>query len=556
MRRGIMVLAAVLAFGTGDAYGQINWTDHDIDPSINGIWDIRIIDIDHDGDLDIVGAAKDADDVVWYENDGTQNFTRHIIDGAFESTKYVDVADFDGDGDLDIVATAAGVSNVGLINWYENDGSENFTAHVVTTNFEYVHEVKAADIDGDLDNDFAAVGTWADTLAWWQNNGSGVFTKFVVDNNFRYPYAVTLIDLDLDSDMDIIGGAAYEDVTRYMNNGSEVFTAFEITQFDSVFSTSIAVADMDGDNDLDIVTNNLWTDDVLLLVNDGGVFTTYWVDNYLRGCWDFNVADIDHDGDMDIAGAAWRDSVINWYEQTAPYTFTRHDLTNRFAYARSAIPIDLDGDGDIDIVGASERKDKIVWWESDLGPGSGTLYGRVTDTSGTVPIAGVEVVALEDTIPVAYDTTAADGYYYLSLIQGTYGLALSKQSYQDTLIGGINVTAGDSTRVDVRLRPGGGSSCDYLPGDINGDGNRIGGDVTFGVRFFKGLGPNPPDSCFMDSTGTFLYVAGDVNGNCEFRGSDITRLVAYFKGNASLAYCHFFPPPFRRSITKISFSAD
>jgi hypothetical protein len=61
------------------------------------------------------------------------------------------------------------------------------------------------------------------------------------------------------------------------------------------------------------------------------------------------------------------------------------------------------------------------------------------------------------------------------------------------------------------------------------------------VRYFKSIGPQPPDSCYMDSAGTYLYVAGDVNGNCEFRGSDITRLVAYFKNTATLSYCHFFP---------------
>ena len=88
--------------------------------------------------------------------------------------------------------------------------------------------------------------------------------------------------------------------------------------------------------------------------------------------------------------------------------------------------------------------------------------------------------------------------------------------------------------------------CEYLPGDINGDGQRLGGDVTFGVRYFKGTGAPPPDSCYDDAVPTpshWLYVAADVNGNCEFRGSDITRLVAYFKGNAQLAFCHFFAPP-------------
>jgi hypothetical protein len=92
-----------------------------------------------------------------------------------------------------------------------------------------------------------------------------------------------------------------------------------------------------------------------------------------------------------------------------------------------------------------------------------------------------------------------------------------------------------------------GVPCVYLPGDINGDNQRIGGDVTYGVRYFKGTGGVPPDSCYMDSTSAYLYVSGDVNGNCEFRGSDITRLVAFFKGTAQLSYCHFFPPPVLRN---------
>jgi uncharacterized repeat protein (TIGR01451 family) len=92
--------------------------------------------------------------------------------------------------------------------------------------------------------------------------------------------------------------------------------------------------------------------------------------------------------------------------------------------------------------------------------------------------------------------------------------------------------------------------CEYVQGDINGDHLRGGGDVTYGVRFFKLIGNRPPDSCYMDSTSSYLYVAGDVNGNCEFRGSDISRLVAYFKLIAALQYCHFFPPPPMRESRK------
>jgi hypothetical protein len=85
-------------------------------------------------------------------------------------------------------------------------------------------------------------------------------------------------------------------------------------------------------------------------------------------------------------------------------------------------------------------------------------------------------------------------------------------------------------------------NCGYISGDINGDGQKLGSDVTYGVRYFKGLGAPPADSCYLDSTGAYLYPAGDVNGDCEFRGADITRLVAYFKSIATLAYCPSRPP--------------
>jgi hypothetical protein len=85
-------------------------------------------------------------------------------------------------------------------------------------------------------------------------------------------------------------------------------------------------------------------------------------------------------------------------------------------------------------------------------------------------------------------------------------------------------------------------SCDYLAGDINGDSSVGSSDVTFAVRYFKGLGDYPPVYCYLDSSGSYFFPAGDVNGNCEFKGSDIARLVAYMKGLRTLSYCHWLPP--------------
>jgi hypothetical protein len=85
--------------------------------------------------------------------------------------------------------------------------------------------------------------------------------------------------------------------------------------------------------------------------------------------------------------------------------------------------------------------------------------------------------------------------------------------------------------------------CTYVPGDINGDSTVSGNDVVYGVRYFKGLGTPPIDSCWDDSLSVWLYVAGDVNGNCSFTGADVSYMVGYFKGyNPDILYCPRLPP--------------
>ncbi|MCD6163279.1 MAG: aryl-sulfate sulfotransferase [candidate division Zixibacteria bacterium] len=82
----------------------------------------------------------------------------------------------------------------------------------------------------------------------------------------------------------------------------------------------------------------------------------------------------------------------------------------------------------------------------------------------------------------------------------------------------------------------------YIPGDINGDGNIINSDITFGIWYFKGT-TTPPDSCWNDSTNAWLYSAADVNGDCQFSGSDIIYILRFLVGFGNPPkYCPQTPP--------------
>jgi hypothetical protein len=78
----------------------------------------------------------------------------------------------------------------------------------------------------------------------------------------------------------------------------------------------------------------------------------------------------------------------------------------------------------------------------------------------------------------------------------------------------------------------------YVPGDVNDNGNANGLDVVYLVSYFKGGAPPP------FNIGGF-YPAADVNGNCAVNGLDVVYLVAFFKGqNDEILYCaNYIPCP-------------
>ncbi|MEO1615851.1 MAG: FG-GAP-like repeat-containing protein [Planctomycetota bacterium] len=123
---------------------------------------ISLIDLDSDGDLDLVGGGFT--EFHWYENDGAGNWTRNVLPDLAVSDAIAG-ADLDGDGDVDLVFRASASSQA--ISWYENDGSQNFTERPLGS-ISQLKSIATEDLDGDGDLDVAAVGI-TDGVKWFQN---------------------------------------------------------------------------------------------------------------------------------------------------------------------------------------------------------------------------------------------------------------------------------------------------------------------------------------------------------------------------------------------------
>jgi len=165
------------------------WTSHTIAISSNHDYNLNFADIDGDGDFDVLGGLKDGAN--WYENtagDGSA-WSTHVIDNSLSGAigvtgARVNSADVDSDGDLDVLW-----GNVGQAVWFENtagDGSA-WTTNSFDTNSSkaQIWSVIAADFDGDGDMDTAvtagSLGSSGSGGVWWFNNKGGQFSLATTD---------------------------------------------------------------------------------------------------------------------------------------------------------------------------------------------------------------------------------------------------------------------------------------------------------------------------------------------------------------------------------------
>lgn len=313
--------------------GSESFAQESIGTGSSSAWSVYPADVDGDGDTDVLSAAGPPDELVWWENDGSESFTAHSIATSWNSTSSVYADDLDGDEDVDLLAASHSAATIA---WWENDGSEGFTQHIIDSSFDFVVSVHAADVDGDGERDVLGAAEYGNEIAWWKNNPTGEpppaspinWTKYSIAGDVGWPRDVYAIDLDDDGDTDVLSAAGIDnDVTWWENDGDENFSEHTIAD-DFGGASSVFALDVDGDGDVDVLGAARTTNEVAWWRNDGSEnFTQAIISDNLDGAWAVHAADVDGDLDVDVLGSGYYAGVIAWWEQGEPVPNAPPELT-------------------------------------------------------------------------------------------------------------------------------------------------------------------------------------------------------------------------------------
>jgi len=300
-------------------------------------YSVYAVDMDLDGDIDVLSADKDDGYVCWYENDNLV-FKEHNItktDGFIDSIIGVD---FDLDGDMDVVY--AGISTGVYI--YENDGT-SYISHLIT-DYGDVPKAQVSDLDKDGDLDIIVSDWQGDKFVWFEQTQSYEFVEHNISSTpIDGPRSAYVADLDKDGDLDIVSSAsAWDDdsnLTWYENDGSQNFVEHAISQ-EFVYLIDTGIVDIDNDGDLDLLASSYGDDKIAWYENDGKAsFVEHIVSLNTDGAWEVHHADINGDGKMDMLASAGYVDYIPWFEQKSGYIVKEGNTS-----VMKLDAIDVDGD--------------------------------------------------------------------------------------------------------------------------------------------------------------------------------------------------------------------
>jgi hypothetical protein len=231
-------------------------------------FDVKLADVDHDGDLDLLLATDhaltaDPGHILVMRNDGHGGFVRGAALDANYPTS-VTVADLDHDGNPDLAASNGGNNTVSL---FRGDGSGGFTALPSLAVGIDPHSISARDLDGDGFVDVVVADDGDGDISLARGRGDGTFRPTERIAGARFPSDLAVADVNGDDYPDLVASPVFDKrVTVLHGSAGGTFGPAEDIQLD--FNVvGLGVGDIDGDARPDVVAVDMYPNSIGVLLN-------------------------------------------------------------------------------------------------------------------------------------------------------------------------------------------------------------------------------------------------------------------------------------------------
>jgi hypothetical protein len=271
------------------------------DRSYSGV----LVDMDADGDLDVVVSNDAPDAKVVHLNDGRGRFVRGATFGRGEwSTRHISVADLNGDGLPDIVLANRHGRNPGPSHVCFGVEGGRFAAECAAVAQGSATTIKPADVDRDGDPDLVVPHRDGGQSFIYLNDGKAGFGE---RRSFGPASAAIRsaepADLDGDGVLDLVAIDERTGPAIFRGRADGTYAAAEALGSGGATPYALTVADLDRNGRPDVIVGHVESRPIVYF-NDGlGIFHAVAFGDNEGTAYGFAVGDLDEDGLLDIAMA-------------------------------------------------------------------------------------------------------------------------------------------------------------------------------------------------------------------------------------------------------------